>query len=573
MKAIPALLALVIAIVLSLGLLLAQSSSWSVDVAVQDQEYVFDSFEDDHEQQSSEERQRRRLSEATPPVGDLLQHKHDLEHVLALATRSPEDTFTDVGSSGGGDDGEDEEGHSSNTSPLRVLVIVTTLAEYDKGTRGTTSGADRLMNLVVPVLVDGVTSMIERGWHVDVYLICGFESLAPTRRQMIMDALPHGVGLEVWEDAIPYYYAKKFNGELKQPGRQTIELASHGLSRQHRYVVRDKFMEYDFFTAFEDDMRIMADHVVNFLEISADIDRARKEADSSPDGLAYVVSDAAATDNRKVRSKSMDNASVGNDVLQDPMTAEQLRRLWPGFVRVEVLDTTSQEVELMSMLDNYKWKKNVPASMEYELEHGTIDPSVCCAVEPGRDRMPNSTPKKDDLLLWETDISAMGVRHYPGNIGWAAAMTVEDRSDVGSYWSGMGHNYDDPTMLRPRRVNSLLGQQAGWMATRSQILYFHEHACPGGFLPPFDGEAWFNDSLQTRNGAVEFWSGGYQLFGRCYFNRILSLDPKRFSRQLLYHTSNNKQRTLDGGKFIRFTNFLGQLYTVKERALQSLQVG
>ena len=73
--------------------------------------------------------------------------------------------------------------------------------------------------------------------------------------------------------------------------------------------------------------------------------------------------------------------------------------------------------------------------------------------------------------------------------------------------------------------------------------------------------------------AVEFWSGGYQLFGRCYFNRILSMDPKRFSRQLLYHASNNKQRTKKSGKFVRYTNFLGQLYTVKERALKSLMVG
>ena len=70
--------------------------------------------------------------------------------------------------------------------------------------------------------------------------------------------------------------------------------------------------------------------------------------------------------------------------------------------------------------------------------------------------------------------------------------------------------------------------------------------------------------------AVEFWSGGYQLFGKCYFNRILSLDPKRFSRQLLYHASNNKQRTVSKGKFIRFTQFLGQFYTVKDRAIKSL---
>ncbi len=77
-------------------------------------------------------------------------------------------------------------------------------------------------------------------------------------------------------------------------------------------------------------------------------------------------------------------------------------------------------------------------------------------------------------------------------------------------------------------------------------------------------------SLPFFHSAVEFWSGGYQLFGKCYFNRILSLDPKRFSRQLLYHASNNKQRTVSRGKFVRFTQFLGQLYTVKDRAIKSL---
>ncbi len=51
------------------------------------------------------------------------------------------------------------------------------------------------------------------------------------------------------------------------------------------------------------------------------------------------------------------------------------------------------------------------------------------------------------------------------------------------------------------------------------------------------------------------------------------MDPKRFSKQLLYHASNNKQRTLSSGKFVRYTNFLGQLYTVKERALKSLMMG
>jgi len=500
------------------------------------------------QQEPLRETTERRLSESSAA-----DHEHDLEHVLSLATRPPEDTFTD------------------NDAPFRVLVIVTTLAEYDKGTRGTTQGADRLKDLVLPILVDGVHSMVNRGWDVDVYLICGFESLQDSRRQMIQDALPLGVGLEVWTDAIPFYYVKKHNQELKQSD-QSIELAPHGLSRQHRFVVRDKLMEYDFFSAFEDDMRIMADHVVNFLEMSVEIDRMRRAAEHSTDGKVHV--EDAAEDKRVSRGKSMDKARVGNDMLEDPMTAEELRRLWPGFVRTEVLDTRRGEPHQLlggatPSLDHYKWKKDVPASMEYEQKFGAIDPNICCGVPPGRARTPDN-PQKDDLLLWETDISAMGVRHYPGGIGWAAVMTVEDKADVGSYWSGEGHNFNDPSMKRPRRVNALIGQQAGWMATRSQILYFHEHACPGGFLPPFDGKDWFNDSLQTRNGAVEFWSGGYQLFGRCYYNRILSLDPKRFSRQLLYHSSNNKQKTLKSDKFVRFSHFLGQLYTVKKRGLQSL---
>ncbi|KAL3781703.1 hypothetical protein HJC23_009921 [Cyclotella cryptica] len=489
---------------------------------------------------------RRRLSSSSSsPIHT------DLPHVLSLATRLPHDQFTQDG------------------RPLRLLFIVTTLSEYDKGTRGTTHGADRLKDLVLPLLVDGVSSMVERGWHVDVYLICGFETLLESRREMIRDALPDGVGLEVWEDAIPLYYEKKFNQQLKRED-QSVEMAPHGLSRQHRYVVRDKLMEYDFFTAFEDDMRIMADHVVNFLEMSVEIDRLRQLAESAPDGKVYVEN--AIVDRRTVRGKSQDKATVGNDVVEDPLTVEDLKRLWPGFVRAEVLDATTipnHPLLTRSAIDNYKWKENVPPSFEYEKEWGTIDPNVCCNVPPGRARTPPH-PQKDDLLLWETDISAMGVRHYPGGIGWAAAMTVEDRADIGSYWSGEENVFQDPTMIRPRRVNSLIGQQAGWMASRSQILYFHEHACPGGFLPPFDGEEWYNDSLQTRNGAVEFWSGGYQLFGRCYFNRILSMNPKRFSRQLLYHGSNNKQRTVNTNKFVRFSHFLGQLYTVKERAIQSL---
>jgi hypothetical protein len=54
---------------------------------------------------------------------------------------------------------------------------------------------------------------------------------------------------------------------------------------------------------------------------------------------------------------------------------------------------------------------------------------------------------------------------------------------VGSFWSGYPDIYGKLDMKRPRRVDETIGNQAGFMATRSQIEYFHNEACPGGFLP------------------------------------------------------------------------------------------
>ncbi|KAL3762390.1 hypothetical protein ACHAW5_004707 [Stephanodiscus triporus] len=88
------------------------------------------------------------------------------------------------------------------------------------------------------------------------------------------------------------------------------------------------------------------------------------------------------------------------------------------------------------------------------------------------------------------------------------------------------------------------------METRAQVECFHDVACPGGFLPPYnDVGHWKGDSMQRQS--VEFWSGGFQLFGQCFLNRNLSLDPRKFERQLLYHVSNNKQRTISPKKMIR----------------------
>lgn len=492
------------------------------------------------------QRRRRRLgdgapSPATGPVG----------RVLSMARSSA--------------------GAASAAPPLRILYVVTTLSEYDKGTRGTEAGSDRLANVVLPVLREATHSMAARGWHVDVYLILGYKELRPERRRLVEDVLPPGTGLEVWEDATPLHYPSKAMRGGKAGGPQKLAVASHGLSRQHRYVIKDKLMQYDFFACFEDDMRINAGHVSNFLEMSAGIEELRLGAEAGEDGRAHVTGESRRDPAN--RGRPSDGAPVGNDVVDDAVSADQLRRVLPGFVRVEVVDRREGRAggERLSaaVLDKPTYISEVPVHAGWEGKDGwTIDPLACCEEDPpGRGRMP-PLPLAEDVVLWETNVGAAGVRRYPEPIGWVAAMPVEDKADVGSYWSGEGEILGT-NVSRPRRLDATLGQQAGWMATRSQIEYFHLEACPGGFLPPFDDAHWDGDSLKRH--AVEFWSGGFQLFGQCKLNRVLSLDPDRYSKQLLYHTANNKQGTLKTQKFIRAEDFLGQLHTVKARAEASLQ--
>lgn len=340
---------------------------------------------------------------------------------------------------------------------------------------------------------------------------------------MIVDALPEGVGLEVWEDAIPLHYSKTYN----KPPRpdQKIELGDHALSRQHRFVLRDKLPYYDFFVCFEDDMRVTAEHVVNFLELSSDIRQLHQQALSSSDQHAHV---ADASPPRTPRHKPNDGASFGNDVVDDPISAENVKRLFPGLLRVEVLDRTN-DLRRSGALENHRFAKEVPPSKHAFGSNGEspLQPTICCDEDdPPRGKM-TAHPTMDEVIMWETNVQATGVRRFPEPIGWAAAMPVEDRSDVGSFWSGYPATYGEENGKRPRRVDATIGNQAGFMATRAQIDYFHETACPGGFLPPFDDGHWKGDSLQRHS--VEFWSGGFQLFGQCYLNRILSMDRGNLS--------------------------------------------
>ena len=70
---------------------------------------------------------------------------------------------------------------------------------------------------------------------------------------------------------------------------------------------------------------------------------------------------------------------------------------------------------------------------------------------------------------------------------------------------------------------------------------------------------------------MEYWSGGLNLFTArhaCNMQRLVSLDPEKFSKQLIYHSANNKQRQLTGQKqkFVKVNDLFGQLLTISKDA-------
>lgn len=429
---------------------------------------------------------------------------------------------------------------STVRSDLKMLYIVTSIAEYETGKRKTQKGADRFSETFIPVVRQGVESMRSFGYSVDVYLICHY-TLSPQRHYQLRQALPPTVGLQYWDDATPLGYKLEAKKHLR------LSQITRALARQHRYVLKDKLPHYDVFVNFEDDMLIQGDAVQNYVELTQELFRLR---DTAP--------------NRALTQKS------GGGEFYGVLSKQQLQRIFPGFIRVE------------SLLDEKRYpaqSKLLPVPIT---DRRPIDPQPCCHVDHQNSNLNRPThPTSESLMLWETSLFALGVRKMPPQsnlLKWVVLLrgprVMDWNLHVSDYWSGrdgyFGDMRDENNQTRPDpKMFEYINNQGGWMATHQQLWEWHSQICPGGYLPPFESPDYNLDGLDMRN--VEYWSGGLNLYSRehgCNMYRIVSLEADRFSKQLLYHTANNKQRQLKGRreKMTKVNDFYAQLMTVKHNA-------
>ena len=418
-----------------------------------------------------------------------------------------------------------------------------------------------LLRVLIPVVSEGVRSMVAAGYSVDIVLICGF-TMQSERLELVRDALPPQVGLQLWDNATPLGY------KLEDKKHNYTQDITRALARQHRYVIKDKLSEYDLFACFEDDMLIKAESVQNYVEMTQELYRMRE---SAPDVLPPEM--------------------AKNDAFYGVMTKAMLKRSLPGFIRVEVL------------LDEANYGTQEELDPVPVTDRPQIDPNPCCHVSSlATSKSRPESPKSDDMFLWETNIVALGVRKMPrqstlffshnknkngdsnndkvadANNGWVLLQRgplVKERDlQIRDYWSGQtGYFGKDVSRPHPKSFPHI-NNQGGWMATREQIWEWHTEVCSGSFLPPYEVPNFKFDGLDTRN--VEYWSGGMHLFTReygCMLQRIVSLDPDRFSKQLLYHTANNKQRQLAERRnmLVKVNDLFGQLNTARANAESEMQ--
>ena len=424
-----------------------------------------------------------------------------------------------------------------------LLYVVTVLCD---STGDVDRGRAPSLDALTERLSDNVRSMMESPFHyrVDVYWImsCPWEHVLEreyfikaddghrdddrfSRDLYLRDRLPDGVGLQVWEDAMPLEY---FDGDtlMEKPGdgaavdettltanglpddgedgnlprsererprqsstnlRSDVDLTSlrglapslNELLKRHRYVVRDKLQHYDLFLSFaaslnasKDDEnaleRITGDHVDAHLRLSSEIDAWKRRLPPT-DGAPPL----------------------------------------PGLLTVRI--RKAHEPRLPTFDD------------------AGFDPSPCCAETTS-----SVLPSPSEIVMAGTSAKLWRF--------WNLTQHGDDPSGLDSWIAVERRRKASPSDEGPPFFEN------GWILTRERLLRLHRRSCPGAFLPPF------RDSDDGRRAAVRRrWKGAISapLYdaeeeGGCGALRAVSLRPSGFSRQLVRSAGTERE----GGELV-----------------------
>jgi hypothetical protein len=296
-----------------------------------------------------------------------------------------------------------------------------------------------LQETTIPVVTEGIRSMIASGYAVDLFLVCHFV-LKPERAALVRAALPNGVGLQVWNDATPLGYVTD-----KDTFTKLVNRTEH-LARQHRFVIKDKLPYYDIFVNFEDDMLIKGEHVKHFEAVTQELERLRTLA---PDDVPHIQS-----------------TSDANNNFYGPMTKAQLKRTIPGFMRVEVL---LDEEHYPAQSDTGP----VPIDLAFVRgKQEQVDASVCCRVsEKAVSEHRPANPTGDKLMLWETHIKPLGVRKMPDTswLDWVVMQRGPNQSKlakseiIGDYWTNRKRDYYGKEPRPAPHEFKFINNQGGWV--------------------------------------------------------------------------------------------------------------
>lgn len=438
-------------------------------------------------------------------------------------------------------------------SVKKILYIVTSSSQVNNKRKSHMAhhDNDRLKSLIIPVLRESIESIMSAGFQVDLYLVLSY-NLTPERQELVRASLPTGVNVEVWNDATPIDYD---DGYRNRPKPLTVKEINRALARQHRFVVRDKLFDYDLFASFEDDMLVTGTHIQHHLYLSQLIEDTQMQAPETVKAKQYGI--------------------PSDEIWFGDMAKKQFPRMRPGFIRVEVLlDEKIAPPQADEDIENVPMDYNFSDLGYAEMQ--TLDPSICCHVAGHigvNGTTAPMTPDVSQLMVWETGISGFAVREMPDR-SWVGLLPGPRKAIDQVFDYGVGKFFPDHTRTLktiPHNSNpKFLAQSAGWIMTRKQVLEMHMDLCQGSFLPPFDLPTFSKDGLYMMN--VEYWSGGLQMWcpnRGCNIQRVVQLDPKNFSKHLLYHTSNNKQKQIARNRRVRVHHLIGQLNTLRKDAMSA----